>query len=274
MRNKLLIRIFIVILITSIPVLSMGCGTMSKGQREKRLKELLREKYGEEFEVRELYDTGAIEAWCYPQNDPTMIFKVETMLEMKEIAEDDYLQSLVGRQLSKEYQLLAENAFGECFVYSKLLLASTPNYPSPNSKTITLEELLDYIHSNNFGDSVHLYVFVNKNKNNNVIMDELEFVRIIGNKIAEGELPTSTKVFIMFGDENFLLNVEKSLNEFGWHTFGGKSRTDIMDVIGDKDEIRIYYDSNGNPLCEKGNTDEVTIMDKEEYESLRMEVIE
>ena len=53
---------------------------MSKVKREKRIKELLRDKFGEEFEVRELYDTGAIEAWCYPQNDPTMIFKVETML--------------------------------------------------------------------------------------------------------------------------------------------------------------------------------------------------
>jgi len=49
---------------------------MSNGQREKRLKELLRNKYGEEFEVGELYATGRIDAGCYLVNDPTMIIKV------------------------------------------------------------------------------------------------------------------------------------------------------------------------------------------------------
>ena len=76
MRNKFLLKLFILILVAIIPFIFWGCGTMSNGQREKRLKELLRNKYGEDFEIRELYVTGKVDAWCYPVNDPWSSVKI------------------------------------------------------------------------------------------------------------------------------------------------------------------------------------------------------
>ena len=91
MKNKR--NIYLGLILFSI-IFFVGCNTMSTEQRKERLKELLRNKYGEEFEIRELYDSGAVKAWCYPQKDSLLLFKAGAMLKMEEISNDDYLQTI------------------------------------------------------------------------------------------------------------------------------------------------------------------------------------
>ena len=61
MRKKSELLVVTSLFIGLIAILLVGC-EMSYSQREKKLKELLSEKYGEEFEVREMYVTGDVEA--------------------------------------------------------------------------------------------------------------------------------------------------------------------------------------------------------------------
>lgn len=269
LRSSLLVLIICVLTITGV-----ACQKpMTTEDRKERMKELLKDKYGEEFEIRELYNTGKVEAWCYPVSNPTMVFKADTTIEMEEISQDDYLQSLVGRQIDVELQPYASRAFGECIVFSHILLGSTNGFPSPNANTISLDRLIEYEHKNNYGDSIHIYIFVNINKSKNKIKEEFSFVNEIGEMIRNEKLPSSTKLFIFFGDDIFLIDVQASLDEFGWRSFGSSSRRDIMDVIEDKNEMGIYYNDIGNPTYRNSNLDELSEIDLIKYTQLRSEVI-
>lgn len=267
-------KILSLIMAVIVMAMSFGCQRpMTTKEREERLKELLKDKYGEEFEVRELYVTGAVEAWCYPVNDFSRIFKIETMLDMENITEDDYLQSIVAAQINEELQPLADNSFGDCYVYSNILLASTSGFLDPKASAITLQKLYEYMESNNYGDSIHINVFVNSSNSNSDYSKEFVFIENIGNMIKEKKLSSSTKVVIYYGDKNFTSSAQKAIAEFGWNTISNNSRIDIMDVINNRDGIRVYFNSNGEPMNHKNNADESSLMDVEEYRKKRMEVI-
>jgi len=149
MRKRFIKKNIIVFLMTSmIPVL-VGCNYLSKGQKENRLKELLREKYGEEFVVRELYENGAIQAWCYPIQDNSLVFSVTTSSKMEKIEMDEYIQRIVGRQIDSEIQPLANNCLGNCYVSTNIPLGATTGFPSHDKSTFTFDSLLDYEKDNN-----------------------------------------------------------------------------------------------------------------------------
>lgn len=246
MRNKFLIRIFIVILITSIPVLSMGCGNMSKGQREKRLKELLREKYGEEFEIRELYDTGAIHAWCYPIKNQNMIFMADTKEEMDRLISDYYLQKIVCNQIDTELTEEFQQVYKTFFISSYFSSRRTDNYFTYYKKSeISIQTLVHYFRIEKLDDSITINIFIDREAVDNSLMtfEYEKIVDIIRKEQGIGDNPT-VFVYLYFCDDVEMQSAKEAIGKYDWRD-SENSETDIYDVRKNIPRIELLFDENG-----------------------------
>ena len=207
---------------------------MDDQQREDRLKELLRDKYGEEFEVREMYITGGIEAWCYPVDNPDVIFKIETTLDMDNISADDYLQTIVEKQISEELQNLADEYLGESFVFADLPLGDTTNFTNPNASEIDYDSLRHYISSQNIEEKFFVNVFLTDKDDSSE--KEYNFIQEIGKKINSDEY-SEIILRMYYGDEMFIQDAKMVLDEFGWNSAESTKKKDIIDVIEGRKKI-------------------------------------
>ena len=271
MRNKKkIVRFFLLFFFTIIVVICFGCNKpMTTESRKERMKELLKDKYGEEFEVRELYDTGTIESWCYPVNNPSIIFKADTDSDMKEIKSDFYLQNIVCRQVEDQLQMVFENVFGKSFVSAHISTSNTNNYINPRYSDITLKLLEDYYEKEGIGGRIAISVFVDKeelliNNENN----EYDLIKEnIWERVKDGEYP-NTHFSIFVGDDKNLLNAKKILEEQNWDSRGNTE--DIFDVLNNFTEIDFYFDNQGNGYI---YTPEKNIMSPENYRKVREEFL-
>lgn len=267
-KNKMFLCLTLIMIST---IVLVGCG-MSTAQRENKLKKLLRDKYGEEFEVRELHITSGVHAWCYPVTDSSLIFEISTSARMDSITADDYLQCIVERQLDEEFQPLAEEYFGnDCIVSIDIPLGATSSFDNPNSQDIDLDSLLEYIHENGFSDRFFLYIFCGNDDEYNATK-EYEFISTIGQKYQNGEMPYMI-LSIYSGDELFLDSVKSALKEYGWTiAIGSDSRWDIDDVIREKKGILIHYHEDGSPYTHNKELDLIEDLTIEKYKELRKEI--
>ena len=187
-------RILLLLLFTCIlTITSVACQKpMTTEDRKDRMKELLKDKYGEEFEVRELYNTGKIEAWCYPVSNPTMVFKADSTLEMEEIVSDFYLQNIVCKQVELQLQPDAEQCFYNCYVSAHIATADTSKYLNPESSGVTLRSLEDYFSTQGIEGRITISVFVDDNTNRNSMLNEYLFLeeKII-KRVNGGEFPNT-----------------------------------------------------------------------------------
>ncbi len=261
LRNVVLILVVLIIL-----TLTAGCKRpMTTSAREKRLKDLLRDKYGEEFDVRELYVTGAVDAWCYPVNDPTMIFEVGTMLNMEEIAEDDYLQNIVGEQINEKFQKDAEEAFGNCIFYTHIPLGGTNGINSPRSDTVTLENLLEYEKEKGFSSSILIDIYVENNPvSGNEVLKEYKFLERVGEYLNMYEVEETITLY--FGDHQFVEDVRNALEKWRWATSYGDDN--IHNALKYKEPL--YLGFSGGVLTHRiDDTEEFEIVDLKRYMELK-----
>ena len=248
----------------------VGCG-MSTSKRERKIKGLFRDKYGEEFEVRELYANSGVHAWCYPESDPSLIFEIETPTKLDKIVADDYLQCIVERQLNEELQPFVDEEFEDSFISSDIPLGATTNFQNPDAQNVNLDNLLDYINSEGLSDHIFLNVFVSKA--NNDLEREYQFISKIGEMYQTGVLPYPVLV-IYFGDESFIYESKELIGEYGWTiAMGSDSRYDIYDLVNDKKEIIIHYYEDGKPRIFGTEKEQWTDLDYEKYQELRMEAV-
>ena len=240
MRNKFLLKLFILILVAIIPFIFWGCGTMSNGQREKRLKELLRNKYGEDFEIRELYVTGKVDAWCYPVNDPTMIIKVDTTLNMDEIGMDNYIQSIICRQIDNELTPSFQQVFKGCYLSSHNFYGNTNDYYDYYN-SINMKSFAQYVQKKGSKDCYTISVFIDIDSisSNNVLFEYEEINKIIGELQKKGD-NTSVFVDLYFCDNKRIIEAQNAISNYSWKD-SENSETDIYDVIQKIPEIEIYF---------------------------------
>ena len=262
----------LILLMGVILIALVGCGVPSEAKRERKLKKLLSDKYGEEFEVRELNANSGVHAWCYPVNDPSLIFEMSTPTKMDSITGDDYLQCIVERQLNEFFQPLAEEAFGDdCIVSTNIPLGATSSINNPNPQEIDLDSLLEYIHTNGFSDRFFLIIFCNNDGEYNDV-NEYEFISRVGQMYIDGEMPYMI-LRIYAGDETFLDSVKVALNEYGWTiALGSDSRWDVNDIIKEKREILIHYYEDGSPYTHIRELDLKEDLTLEKYSELRKEI--
>lgn len=260
MKNKR--NIYLGLILFSI-LFFVGCSITSTEQRRERLKELLKEKYGEEFEIREIYENGAIKAWCYPIKNNSLIFSVTTTLDMDRIEMDEYIQKIVASQIDLELQPIAENSLGRCFVSTNIPLGATTGFPSPDINTISLESLLDYEKNNNISNSIFINVFIERELNNDSNDEqEFQFINEMGHFFDSNGLRESALV-LYFGDALYIKEAWDTIEEYGWDAVESNDKNDIYDVLNKDSRVIINY-KDGKPI-QKKNTEEYQIINIEEY---------
>ena len=218
-----------------------GCGLLRSD--EDKLKDLLEDKYGEEFGVKEHHYEGDMWAMCYPINDPTLIFQVRTDGEVTHIVHDYYLQNVVARQVEEEYGPLVEQVFPGSYLSVDIshTLASIPD-TFPRADTITVDNIISYYKENDISSNVVLNIFVDTSQiSEDSIEEEYAFIRdIIGSEIANDELP-DTIVKLYWGNANFVKECEDIILMNTW------MESDIYEKIEEYPIVWIGYDEDGTP---------------------------
>ena len=227
--------------------LLVGCKVMDDQQREDRLKELLRDKYGEEFEVREMFVTARVEAWCYPVDNPEIIFKIITASEMEVISMDYYIQRSVSAQIEKEIQPKLEEVFPGSYVFVEIPTATTSKDFVDQNEEINAKLLLDYYRSQSLSDSLYISVFFNK-ENISYEEESYEWTKlnaILGDVMSE--TGNSNIHFTLYPCEpEDIEEAKKVINEYGWDDIGSTKVTDIYDIVKEKKCMYIFCTYNSN----------------------------
>jgi len=275
MRNKKkIVRFFLLFFFTIIVVICFGCNKpMTTESKKQRMKELLKNKYGEEFEVRELYDTGRIEAWCYPINNQSIIFEAHSETDMEVLGNDDYLQTVVGKQIDEKFQIPAEKAFGPCIVSTNIALGGTKDISSASADTVTFDTLLNYEKEKGLGNTIYINVYIENDSNASSEPNEYYFIREVGGFMERYELRDSVLI-LYFGDGHFIKDVKNALAEFGWSTSasGFSDRDNITKVERDKKRIRIYF-KGSIPVDNTVDSNNYNELDLKKYIELKAEVL-
>ena len=267
MMKKMLRRQGIVLLICLLTTsLLVGCKVMDDQQREDRLKELLRDKYGEEFEVRDMYVTGRVEAWCFPVNNQDLVFKIDTPLEMEYISMDDYLQTIVERQISDELQEFGDDAFGECYISANITLASTNDISNKDASTVDLYQINEYVKSKGFTNYIDIYVFFDGTSNN--YENEYEFLQKVAENYSEFNDEENIVIVLYSADDIFRKEAEEIIGYYGWHSIGMLSQNDIYKILDGKKKLVIYHNCDGNMYTYDDNQEQC-LLNFEKYCSLR-----
>ena len=215
-----------------------GCGLLRSD--EDKLKDLLEDKYGEEFGVESYYYAGDMWAMCYPVNDPTLLFEVRTDGEVTKISHDYYLQNVVARQVEEEYGPLVEQAFPGSYLSVDIsnTLASVPE-TFPKADTVTLEDITQYCES--MGQSsyivMNIFVDISQSDDENIEMEYRLFRDKIGDDVANGELP-DVIIKLYFGDTNFIRECENIIIKTTW------MESDIYKKTEGCPQLWMGYDNN------------------------------
>lgn len=243
--KKIIKRLIVInLFISLVTTLLIGCG-MSDRQRENRLKELLKDKYGEDFVVREMYVTGGVEAYCYPVNNPDIIFKIETSLEMDVIEMDYYLQRLVCIQLEEELQPKIEEIYPGCYVSVHMDVGSTTNYDNYIENGVSPKLLIDYMRDDNLLDSITVTIFADKESLTNKLECD-DWQKLKKDIIAIAEEANNPNIILdIYGfDSTKIIKAREIIKEINWDSSGILEKDDIYDIKRDSNKIRIIIDNN------------------------------
>ena len=270
MRKRILRSSLLVLIICVLTITGVACQKpMTTEDRKERMKELLKDKYGEEFEIRELYNTGKIEAWCYPVSDSTMVFKADSTLEMEEIVSDFYLQNIVCKQVELQLQPDAEQCFYNCYVSAHIASADTSKYPNPESSGVTLRSLEDYFSTQGIEGRITISVFVDDNANRNSMLNEYLFLeeKII-NRVNGGEFP-NTHFNLYLGNAELVKHAKDIIEIQRWDSRG--EQEDIFDIIDEFKLIEFYFNNQGEKYILTPTREDLTF---EKYCDIRKEIIQ
>ncbi|MBQ8247320.1 MAG: hypothetical protein IJZ42_09325 [Lachnospiraceae bacterium] len=216
-----------------------GCGLLRSD--EDKLKDLLEDKYGEEFGVESYYYAGDMWAMCYPVSDPTLLFEVRTDGEVTKISHDYYLQNVVARQVEEEYGPLVEQVFPGSYLSVDIshTLSSIPE-TFPKADTVTLDDIIQYYSENDISSNIVFNIFIDTSQiSNESVETEYFFLKDeIGESIICNELP-DTLIKLYFGDFNFVHECESILSETTW------MESDIYEETEGCPQIWIGYYDNG-----------------------------
>ena len=236
-KRKLLIA-FVLLLSTCFVT---GCGLLRSD--EDKLKDLLEDKYGEEFGVESYYYAGDMWAMCYPVSDPSLLFQVRTDGEVTKISHDYYLQNVVARQVEEEYGPLAQQVFPGCYLSADVWAV---DYEGQTADRVTLASMLQYKNSSNDDEDttwthliISIFVDTSQISKENVEVEYEFLAKEIGRKVVNGELP-DTVVDLYFGDAMFVQECKNAIAEETW-----RGNSEIYNKIEDCPKSWMGYGDNG-----------------------------
>ena len=242
-----------------------GCGLLRSD--EDKLKDLLEDKYGEEFGVESYYYAGDMWAMCYPVSDPTLLFEVRTDGEVTKISHDYYLQNVVARQVEEEYGPLVEQIFPGSYLSVTL---SASDYEGQTADKVSLESMLQYNNSHHDDSDeswtyivLNIFVDTSQMTEENIEAEYFFLSKEIGSRVVNNELP-DTIVELYFGNQNFVIDCETIILKETW-----SGDSDIYSKIKECPQLWIWYYESGIPELSKQQGE----MTFEKYVEKRTEVL-
>ena len=116
---KIAKRLLLILMSAVMMIGGGGCSMLvSESQLKKTLENSLKEKYGEEFVCVDVWAGGgeSYKGVCYPENNNKLMFE-STFYSNGNLSYDYYPTSIVSNELSKEFDNVLQDSFGNHYTY-------------------------------------------------------------------------------------------------------------------------------------------------------------
>ncbi|MCM1383468.1 MAG: hypothetical protein NC243_02870 [Lachnoclostridium sp.] len=203
-----------IILLLATSILLTGCGSdlksffLSDASMKRMAKEDLKERYGEEFVVHEVWSSSwhTYAATCSPKADGRVVFEIGAYKDGTGIYSENYGKSVVAAQISQKLEKELQEYFPKCYVHTSVDI-QIGYLNADNVKDITLEEYAKRYPREKF--SVHVYADRELLKTDSIADEYRYFSETLLGEIKTGELPCITPVRIHYVDADQLQNCKE-----------------------------------------------------------------
>ena len=177
----------------------VGCNITSDNDYKKVALETLEERYGEEFEIKQLGGTfGALndtkKLVCYPVSSPDKFFYVEVEKDLSEV-HDNYINRIMEEKLNEMLTPIAKDLFGEKVKIQSFFDNQYNEYDSLDMNVV------DFMNRNDSCSYV-LDIFIDGGENIDKAQ-ETEKISMFGQKLLENNMlnRNSVNIWYLKGDE-------------------------------------------------------------------------
>ena len=182
----------------------VGCNITSDNDYKKAALETLEERYGEEFDIKQLGGTfGALNKTkklvCYPVSSPDKFFYVEVEKDLSEV-HDNYINRIMEEKLNEMLTPIAKELFGEEVKVQSYFAHKYNEYDSLDMNVV------DFMNRNDNCTYV-LSIFVRGGENIDKSI-EAEKISIFGQKLLENNILSTNSVSIWYTKDDEYNNVE------------------------------------------------------------------
>ena len=153
-------------------------------------KRVLREKYGEEFIVHDVYSKASHEyfADCSPVSNEEVAFRAAVWKDGSGVVYDEYLESIVARELKNEIEEELQKYFDSVFVkvYLSYRVGSDTFYEEVNSmQDVTMEAYVKIVNPS----WCRIDIGIDAEEGNEHLEEEYAFYESMQKKISDKKIP-------------------------------------------------------------------------------------
>ncbi|MDE7251324.1 MAG: hypothetical protein K2O32_00055 [Acetatifactor sp.] len=153
-------------------------------------KRVLREKYGEEFIVHDVYSKASHEyfADCSPVSNKEVAFRAAVWKDGSGVVYDEYLESIVARELKNEIEEELQKYFDSVFVkvYLSYRVGSDTFYEEVNSmQDVTMEAYVRIVNPS----WCRIDIGIDAEEGNEHLEEEYAFYESMQKKISDKKIP-------------------------------------------------------------------------------------
>ena len=203
-KIKTLYKIVGIILMMVLGSSITSCSMKSNSDYKKAALEKLEERYGEEFEIKQLGGTfGALndtkKLVCYPVSSPDKFCFVEVEKDLSEV-HDNYINRIMEEKLNEKLTPIAKELFGEEVKIQSFFDNKYNEYDSIDM------DVVDFM-NNNHNCSYVLDVFIDGGENIDKFQ-EAEKISVFGQRLLENNILNTNSVNIWYLKGGEYNNVE------------------------------------------------------------------
>ena len=203
-KKKVLPKIVGIILMMVLGSSFVGCNITSDNDYKKAALETLEERYGEEFDIKQLGGTfGALNKTkklvCYPVSSPDKFFYVEVEKDLSEV-HDNYINRIMEEKLNEMLTPIAKEIFGEKVKIQSMFDHQYNEYDSLDMNVVDFMNI-------NYRCTYVLNIFIDGGENIDK-SQEAEKISIFGQKLLENNLFSTNSVNIWYTKDDEYNNVE------------------------------------------------------------------
>ena len=194
----------------------VGCNITSDNDYKKAALETLEERYGEEFEIKQLGGTFGVlndtkKLVCYPVSSPDKFFYVEVEKDLSEV-HDNYINRIMEEKLNGMLTPIAKEIFGEKVKVQSFFDNQYNEYDSLDMNVV------DFM-NRNYRCSYVLAIFIDGGENIDK-SQEAEKINLFGEKLLENNVLNKNFVNVWYLREGEFSKVEDKYYDL---TFDGEN---------------------------------------------------